>query len=41
VQELKIKVEYESRSVHLLVGMFARVVLVLVVGIEFDVLADR
>lgn len=40
VRDLKIKVEHESCSVHLLIRALARVVLVLIVGIEFDALAD-
>lgn len=39
--DLKVRIEYESHSVYLLIGMFARVVLVLIVGIEFDAPADR
>lgn len=40
VQDLKIKVEYESHSVYLLIRVRAGVVLVLIIRIEFDVLAQ-
>lgn len=39
VQNLKIKIEYESPSVHLLIRVRAGIVFVLIVRIEFDVIA--
>lgn len=40
VQDLKIKVEYESHSVYLLIRVRAGIVLVFIIGIEFNVLAE-
>ena len=41
MQGLEEKTQEESHSVHLLMGMRARIVLVLIVRIEFDVIACR
>jgi len=35
------EIEYETSGVHLLIGPLARIVLVLIVRIELDVLAQR
>ena len=40
VPDLKVKVEYEPPSVYLLIRVRAGIVLVLIIGIEFDVLAQ-
>ena len=39
-QGLKIKVEYESHSVYLLIRVRAGIVLMFIIGIEFNVLAQ-
>lgn len=41
LRKLEVEIEHQSDSVHLLIRTLAGVVLVLIVGVEFDMLAQR